>query len=189
MSNHARGLWGYSGETPAGKGLTVQATGMGGPSAAMVLSDLGKLGVRRAVRVGTCAGLDAETKMGELLIVSEAVAEGGSAADFGLARGDAALPDPDLCERLWQELDREARTVRIASFDSLPVDPGSAPAGVAAADMQTVAVLAAGRRLGIAVGAVLAVSEAGGRRLSDADLEGAAKRAGQAARAVLSGSS
>ena len=36
MSNHARGLWGYSGRTPAGHELSVQSTGMGGPSAALV---------------------------------------------------------------------------------------------------------------------------------------------------------
>src|ERR1700748_1238385 len=59
MANHARGLWGYSGPTPGGRGLTVQATGMGGPSAALVLADLAELGVRRAVRVGTCASLGA----------------------------------------------------------------------------------------------------------------------------------
>ena len=46
MSNHARGLWGYSGRTPAGAELTIQATGMGGPSAAVVLADLAELGVR-----------------------------------------------------------------------------------------------------------------------------------------------
>src|SRR6202042_1033075 len=34
MANHARGLWGYSGTTPEGHGLTVQATGTGGPRAA-----------------------------------------------------------------------------------------------------------------------------------------------------------
>ena len=38
MSNHARGLWGYSGQTPRGKQLTIQATGIGGPSAALVLA-------------------------------------------------------------------------------------------------------------------------------------------------------
>src|ERR1700748_463719 len=53
MSNHARGLWGYSGRTPEGQGLTVQSTGIGGPSAALVLSDLAELGVKRGVRVGT----------------------------------------------------------------------------------------------------------------------------------------
>src|SRR3954463_1942273 len=57
MSNHARGLWGYSGRTPGGPELATQATGIGGPSAALVLGDLAELGVRQAIRVGTCAGL------------------------------------------------------------------------------------------------------------------------------------
>lgn len=186
MSNHARGLWGYSGETPAGAHLTIQATGMGGPSAAMVLSDLAKLGVRRAVRVGTCAGLDAEARAGELLVVGEAVAAAGSAAEFGLEKGDSVRPDAELRARLEEELGSVARTAPIASFDSLPVAPGSARTGVAAADMQTVGVFGAGRRLGIAIAAVLVVSEAGGERISDASLEEAAKRAGQAAAAALS---
>src|SRR6476469_7789804 len=66
MSNHARGLWGYSGLTPAGDELTIQSTGIGGPSAALVLADLAELGVRRAVRVGTCTGLRAGTSLGDL---------------------------------------------------------------------------------------------------------------------------
>ena len=53
MSNHARELWGYSGRTPAGDELTIQATGMGGPSAAIVLADLAELGMKRAVRIST----------------------------------------------------------------------------------------------------------------------------------------
>src|ERR1700743_367587 len=72
MANHARGLWGYSGWTSEGRGLTIQATGMGGPSAALVLSDLAELGVRRAVRVGTCAALDPGLRPADLLLVREA---------------------------------------------------------------------------------------------------------------------
>src|ERR1700743_2994796 len=72
MSNHARGLWGYSGTAPEGRGLTVQATGMGGPSAALVLSDLAELGVRRAIRVGTCAALAEGLRPADLLLVREA---------------------------------------------------------------------------------------------------------------------
>src|SRR6476619_3626884 len=64
MSNHARGLWGYSGQTPEGLELTIQATGMGGPSAAIVLGDLAKLGVTRVIRVGTCTGLAPATRAG-----------------------------------------------------------------------------------------------------------------------------
>lgn len=189
MSNHARGLWGYSGRTPAGEELTIQATGMGGPSAAAVLADLAKLGVRRAVRVGTCAGLGPGARPGELLLVTEALAAGGSAASFGVAPGAAALPDPGLAERLAGELEGEARPARTASFDLAPAEAGEAPAGIAAADMQTVAVLARARALGIAAAALLVVAETTGEpgsRLSDEELEEAAKRAGAAAAATVS---
>ena len=93
MSNHARGLWGYFGKTPAGSELTIQATGMGGPSAVLVLADLAELGVRRAVRVGTCVGLGTEPEP-----VSswrgEAIAGGGSAGPLGVGSATAWCPTP-----------------------------------------------------------------------------------------------
>ena len=187
MSNHARGLWGYSGETQAGRGLTIQSTGMGGPSAAIVLADLAKLGVRRAIRVGTCTALAQETEAGELVVVHEALAGGGSAAAYGVELGTSVLPDPELFERLRESLGEEVRPVRIASLDAHPVDPVSAGEGAAAADLQTVAVLARSRELGVAAAAVLIVSEAeSGDRLGDEALESASKRAGAAAAAALS---
>ena len=57
MLNHHRGLWGYSGMAHDGAPLTVQATGMGGPSAAIVTEELIQLGARRLLRVGTCGAL------------------------------------------------------------------------------------------------------------------------------------
>src|SRR5437764_10207310 len=54
MFNHNRGLWGYTGTAADGEPLTIQSTGMGGPSAAIVISELADLGARRLVRVGTC---------------------------------------------------------------------------------------------------------------------------------------
>jgi purine-nucleoside phosphorylase len=186
MSNHARGLWGYSGRTSAGRELTIQATGMGGPSAAAVLADLAKLGVKRAVRIGTCTGLDSKARAGELLVATEALATEGSAASFGLAPGEAVAPDAKLLERLRGELAGEARAAPITSLDTPAVEAAAAPAGAAAADMQTVAVLAWGRQLGIATAAVLIVSEAAdGERLADEPLETAAKQAGRAASAVF----
>ncbi|HXS46997.1 MAG TPA: hypothetical protein VN756_06000, partial [Solirubrobacterales bacterium] len=98
MSNHARGLWGYSGRTAGGDALTIQATGMGGPSAALVLADLAKLGVRRAVRVGTCSGLGAETRLGELLLAAKAEAASGSSASFRLDPGTSVSPDGALLD-------------------------------------------------------------------------------------------
>jgi uridine phosphorylase len=185
MSNHARGLWGYTGERPGGGALTIQATGMGGPSAALVLADLGKLGVRRVVRVGTCAAFPGGPDPGGLLLVSEAVAAGGSAAAFGIPEGEGVRPDPDLQGRLAAALGEKTFSGRVASFDSMPDGPPAAE--LAAGDMQTVAVLARGAALGMAAAAVLVVSERarGGGRISDDALEAAARTAGQAAATVL----
>ncbi|HEX8752198.1 MAG TPA: hypothetical protein VF731_02170 [Solirubrobacterales bacterium] len=181
MSNHARGLWGYSGTTPGGGELTVQSTGMGGPSAALVLGDLAELGVRRAIRVGTCAGLDAELTPGELLLVEEAHAWGGP----GGRAGERVKPDPDLTARLRDQLGPDCRAGSVASLDTLHhhhPEPGAL--GAEAADMQTAALLARGRELGVALAAVLIVIEsADGRLLADEELEVAAKAAGTAASA------
>jgi len=186
MSNHARGLWGYSGRTPAGHPLTIQATGIGGPSATLVLGDLAELGVRRAIRVGSCAG-GAEVGLGDLLVVSEALAEGGSAAAHGLAAGTTARPDPELTERLAEALDGDGRTSAVASFDLHP-RAEALPAGVLAADMQTAPLLSRARGLGLSIAVVLVVVEieAGDRALETEELEIREKRAGQAARIVLS---
>jgi uridine phosphorylase len=184
MSNHARGLWGYSGRTSGGTELTIQATGMGGPSAALVLADLAELGVRRAIRVGTCTALDPSLPAGQLLCITEAHAWGGP----GGQSGAAVFPDRDLAARLWRELGQRAREATVASLDTLHV--GSAPApveGSDAADMQTATLLAAGERLGVAVAAVLLVSEAAdGVRLGDEETTTPATAAGNAASAVLS---
>jgi uridine phosphorylase len=186
MSNHARGLWGYSGWTAAGDELTIQATGIGGPSAAMVLADLAKLGVERVVRVGTCASFAEQARLGELLLPLEAVATAGSASSFGLDPGATVPPDPALLERLRGELASESRDVAVASLDAMPAEAAAIPAGAVATDMQTVAVLARGRELGIAAAAVLVVSEAGEETLSDEALGSAAIRAGQGAAQALS---
>jgi uridine phosphorylase len=186
MSNHARGLWGYTGRTPTGDGLTIQATGMGGPSAAIVLTDLAELGARRVVRVGTCAAFGTEARAGELLLIEAARATGGSAASFGLAAGDAVPPDRALSERLGVELGAEAREAIVASLDTLPADTVEA-GGAGAADMQTLAVFARAAALGIAAAAVLVVAETErDGRLDDEKLGPAAVRAGEAAAKTLS---
>jgi purine-nucleoside phosphorylase len=186
MSNHARGLWGYSGRTPEGRQLTIQSTGMGGPSAAIVLGDLAKLGLRRAIRIGTCTALQPQIHGGEVLLVEAAVAAGGSAAPFGVAAGEIIAPDPALLRRLEQEL-VGARRTRIASFDALPTTATPAPGDAAAADLQTTALLARGREREVAVAAALIVTEAPeGAALAGEDLEDAAKWVGKAAAASFS---
>jgi uridine phosphorylase len=184
MSNHSRGLWGYSGQTPGGDGLSIQATGMGGPSAALVLADLAELGVRRAIRIGTCVAIEPEPAPGDLLTVLEAHAWGGGGA------GAAVLPDVGLTARLREELGQATRPAIVASLDALH-QGGHAEAApyaerVDAADMQTATLFAGALELGLAIAAVLVVAEsAGGDQADDDRIEAAAKVAGAAAAAAL----
>jgi uridine phosphorylase len=182
MSNHARGLWGYSGQTPDGHELSIQTTGMGGPSAAVVLADLAELGVRRAIRVGTCTALDPGLGAGQLLAITAAHAWGSGGA------GERVTADARLAERLAAELGDEARLATVASLDTL--HSGGSPTLVAAgdaADMQTAALFSRGEQLGVELAAVLIVTaSASGEQLGEEASEAAARRAGNAASAVLS---
>jgi purine-nucleoside phosphorylase len=186
MSNHARGLWGYSGRTPAGRELTIQATGIGGPSAAAIFTELVRLGLRRAIRVGTCTSLDPAIGPGDVLLVERAIAGGGSAASFGLVAGDEVAPDAELLAGLRRASATRTRLAAVASFDEPASGRHAPPPEAVAADMQTLAVLARGRELGVATAALLIVSEGvGGETLADEPLEAAAKRCGRLAARLL----
>ncbi len=106
MFNHHRGLWGYTGTAADGKPLSVQSTGMGGPSAAIVLHELIALGVHRAIRVGTCGALSAELGLGELVLAREAIAADGTSAALGA--GELTCADPSLTHSLLGALERDA---------------------------------------------------------------------------------
>ncbi len=68
MANHNHGLWGYSGRDAEGRELTVQATGIGGPTAAVVVAELADHGARRAIRLGLCRALDPALTPGDAVI-------------------------------------------------------------------------------------------------------------------------
>ena len=191
MSNHAHGLWGYGGRTAAGRELTIQSTGIGGPSAAMVLAELAGLGVRRAICVGTCRAVDPGLRLGELRVVREAVGYDGVSHSLG---AEAPLtPDPDLGAALREAAvaDGAAEAV-IASVDVLGALDGRpagewAKRGIVALEMSSAALFAAGPSCGVAVAALLAVGDdAGGEAIGDKDLQEASLRMGRLAAAALS---
>jgi uridine phosphorylase len=184
MSNHARGLWGYTGVTPQGHALTVQSTGMGGPSASVVLADLAELGLRRAVRIGTCASLR-DHQLGDLVIVIDAFPQ--SRGLFQTPGGEkeplepAMEPDPFLTRQLSEALGTEAAGVVSVSLDVLHRSDREAPPAAEVADMQTAALFATASEFEIAVAALLIVSQTkAGRMIEDEELAEAAKRVGRA---------
>jgi purine-nucleoside phosphorylase len=70
--NHERGMLGFTG-TFEGQPISVQSTGMGCPSAAIVAEELSQLGVKRIVRVGTCGGLGPDLELGDVICAVSAV--------------------------------------------------------------------------------------------------------------------
>lgn len=56
LVNDNRGLFGYTGQYKS-KEVSVQTTGMGCPSAAIVVEELIQLDVKRFIRIGTCGGI------------------------------------------------------------------------------------------------------------------------------------
>ena len=182
MFNHNRGLWGYTGASLAdGEPLTIQSTGMGGPSAAIVLSELIDLGVERAIRVGTCGGLDPSLALGELVVAGEAIAADGTSRALG---ADGTVPaDPGLTAALGDG--RLVASTDLFYDDSVARFAGT---GAVAVEMEAAALFQIGLSRDVAVGCVLAVSDVltdGRERLGDEELVEAGLAVGRAGAAAL----
>jgi uridine phosphorylase len=150
MFNHHRGLWGYTGIALDGAALTVQSTGIGGPSAAIVVAELHRLGLRRAVRIGRAWALDGGLRAGELVAATAVVACDGTSRALGA--GERIEPDAVLTAAL--EGDRRGL---LASSDVERVDDRS---GALAFDLESAAVLAAAARAGMPAACLVAIEGA-----------------------------
>jgi len=188
MFNHHRGLWGYTGEASDGAPLTIQSTGMGGPSAAIVLAELVALGVTRAIRVGSCGALLEGLALGDLVIAREAICADGTSRALGA--GERTVADRSLTEALA----RHAPSALLGTIVSVDLFYETGPrrhsGDAVAIEMEAAALFAVGAAVGVSVACVLAVSDTfdahgARRRIDDATLLDAAERMGSAAIAAL----
>ena len=193
MFNARRGLWGYSGTAADGAPLTIQSTGMGGPSAAIVVEELIRLGARRLVRTGTCGALDPSLELGELVTVGEVIPADGASRALG---ADGRLrPDPSLTAALRES--GGGREVVVVTSD-LFYDPdparaeGWAAEGAAAVEMEAAAVLATAARHDVSAAGVLMVTDRLSgeerERMDHEEIEIRAARLGEVAVAALGAS-
>jgi uridine phosphorylase len=193
MFNHNRGLWGYTGTAADGEPLTIQSTGMGGPSAAIVLEELCDLGLARAIRVGTGGALAPELALGDLVVADAAIAADGTSRALG-ADGHVAA-DAELVAALRDAAGAGAASGTVVSADLFyGRDPDRLRdwrrAGALAIELESAALLRVGERRGIRVGCVLAVSALVGddgcdERIGEAALVHAAERLGEASARAL----
>ena len=161
MFNHNRGLWGYTGTAADGEPLTIQSTGMGGPSAAIVLEELIALGARRAVRVGTAGAVDPRLRLGELVLASEAITADGTSRALGagervpadaalLAALQAARPDVRCGAVVSSDLFYEVGEPRFETWRE---------AGALAVEMEAAALFTVGRLRDMQVACALAITD------------------------------
>ena len=62
--------------------VSVTSTGIGGPSAAIALEELVKVGGKYFIRVGTCGGMDLDVKSGDLVIATGAIRMEGTSKEY-----------------------------------------------------------------------------------------------------------
>ncbi len=85
----------YTG-TLLGEKVSVCSTGIGGPSAAIAMEELVKLGADTFIRVGTCGGIDIDVRSGDIVVATGAIRyehtsmeyapiEFPAVSDFGIA--------------------------------------------------------------------------------------------------------
>lgn len=136
MFNHHFGLWGYTGTAADGAPLTVQSTGIGGASAAIVVGELVELGASRFVRVGRCHALVDGLAEGDDLAVIDALDQ-----TCALTAADVTLSE----NLLRAGIGRRATVVSTDRFYETRGDliDGWRAAGADAVDLESEAVLRA----------------------------------------------
>jgi uridine phosphorylase len=191
MFNHNRGLWGYSGTAADGEPLTVQSTGMGGPSAAIVISELCDLGAHTLLRTGTCGGLQAGLELGQLLVVTEAIADDGTSRALG-ADGHVRA-DAGLLARLIEAAGGPPPSGPVVSTDLFYDTPEGTERrwiadGALAVEMEAATLFTLAARRRVRAGALLIVTDTllpARRRIAPEPLRAAELRLGEVAAAAL----
>jgi DeoD family purine-nucleoside phosphorylase len=179
--NSERGMLGFTG-TFDGKPVSVQSSGMGCPSAAIVIEELVQLGVKKIMRVGTCGGLQVDLTMGELLIALSATPADATSAHYVLGEPHAPTADFGLMHEAVHQAKHLGLPVRVGPIVSSDIfynpDPGMAgrwsERGILAVEMEAAVLFTLGALRRIQAGCMLIVSdlvvEGAFVRISDDDM-------------------
>ncbi len=161
-----RKLYGFTGVRD-GQRISVQATGMGAPSAAIVCEELSRLGAKGFVRIGTCGALSPAVSLGDTIVATAACPFDG--VSRGLFAGGGFVPTADffLVRRAvsyCEELGIPFHCGPVGTMD-LFYDPRQELVerlrafGVLALEMEASAILTVAAQRGLRAACVLAVSD------------------------------
>lgn len=76
-----------------GESIAVMSTGIGGPSTAIAIEEIIRIGVKKIIRVGSCGSMQKNIKVGDLIIPDNIVREEGTTHGY-IADDSLAKPDP-----------------------------------------------------------------------------------------------
>lgn len=62
--------------------VSVTSTGIGGPSAAIAMEELTKIGAHSFIRIGTCGGMQEDVKSGDVVIANAAIRAEGTSREY-----------------------------------------------------------------------------------------------------------
>jgi DeoD family purine-nucleoside phosphorylase len=185
--NAERGMLGYTGSWE-GRPISVQATGMGCPSAAIVMEELIQLGVKRFVRVGTCGGLQPDLSLGDLIVSITAVPADATAQHLVGNEPHCPTADWELVHGAVHAAKEIGQSMRVGPIVSSDVfynpDAGQyerwSQRGILAVEMEAAILFTLGALRGVQAGALLTVSdvvvEGEFKRISDEELRAAVDR-------------
>jgi purine-nucleoside phosphorylase len=197
--NAERGLLGYTGDFQ-GQRVSVQGTGMGCPTAAIVMEELVQLGVRRFLRVGTCGGLQNDLHPGDLVVPLSAVPADGTARHYVGGEPHCPTASWELVHAAVHEAKELGIPVRVGPIVSSDTfyDPDTdrhsrwSDRGMLAVEMEAAVIFTIAALRRAQAGALLTVSDyavhgAAVARISEEDLQAAVDRMTQLALATVAG--
>jgi DeoD family purine-nucleoside phosphorylase len=164
--NGERGLLGYTG-TFNGTPVSVQATGMGCPSAAIVIEELVQLGVKKLMRVGTCGGLQPDLAIGDLLVALSATGADATASHYVGGEPHAPTADFGLVHEAVHQAKHLGKPLRVGPVVSSDIfyqpDPDQArrwsERGILAVEMEAAVLFTLGALRRVQAGCMLLVSD------------------------------
>ncbi|KXS43025.1 MAG: purine-nucleoside phosphorylase [Candidatus Frackibacter sp. T328-2] len=164
-----RKMYGYTG-TFNGVEVSIQTTGMGVPSTAIILEELHMLGAKTLIRVGTCGALNEGLEAADLLIGQSAASVGTTINNLA---DDITLSPPadfELINNLYQsavELEMPVHVGQIVTSDYFYGKDDTyteglkklAEYGVLGVEMETAALYNIAAKYGLRAATVLTVSD------------------------------
>ncbi len=128
-----RHLYGYTG-TYRGVPISVQTTGMGCPSLAIVVEELVRLGAKTLIRIGTSGAVAKDVRPGDLIVATAAIANEGTSRQYLKGETYSAVADFDVMQALAEASKASSRRHHVGLIQT-----DDAFYGIGQADVPTLA--------------------------------------------------